>query len=277
MVPFPNLGSLLEGRLIKDGEKVVLQNPKLTAAAFYNRVLQYRRLLHKLGVRSQSKVAINNLAFPENTQAAFAVWLQGGILVLGERAERTAEVVISKEMKFPESSGGKRSNPKPQLEADAVWQIKNDRIIRLSHYNCLVNTYALRRMLNLPRGSRVWYESETVDMIWVVLNVLLPQYGGFSIDRKNPTVRFGESPDSDFQIRRQWTSLEDTEPQSLYALPEHTAFVALGEKIFPFLDFDMQPDGIQLSGPAVMNGYVDEALTRKVCTDSGLRLPFPFI
>ncbi|MFQ6614249.1 MAG: hypothetical protein ACE5D1_05340, partial [Fidelibacterota bacterium] len=86
-----------------------------------------------------------------------------------------------------------------------------------------------------------------------------------------------ESPDSDFQIRRQWTSLEDTEPQSLYALPEHTAFVALGEKIFPFLDFDMQPDGIQLSGPAVMNGYVDEALTRKVCTDSGLRLPFPFI
>ncbi len=278
MVPFPNLGSLLEGRLIKDRGKVFVQNPRLNVAEFYNRVQQYRRLLHDLGVRSQSKVSIGHLTFPENAQAAFAVWFLGGIVVFGAKAGTIADVTLSKETALPKySEDAALPNPKPRLEADAVWQINGDRIIRLSHYNCLVNTYALRRMLNLPRDSHVWYESETMDMVGFILNVLLPHYGGYSVDKENPTVRFGDSPVSDVQIRRQWTSLENTDPQSLYVLPEHTAFVALGKKVFPFLDFEVHPKGIQLSGPAVMNGYTDEALTRKVCTESGLQLPFPAI
>jgi len=168
-------------------------------------------------------------------------------------------------------------NPKPRLEADAVWQIDGDRTIRLSHYNCLVNCYALKRTLNLPMGTRLWYTDDHRDSAWVILTALFPFYGGYILDPQAPDVQIGTGANDDFHIQRRWTTLTDTHPQSLYYLPEHTAFVAVGSKTLPFMDLQIESKALIIRGHAVMNGYIDAEQTQKVCTESGLRLPLPGI
>ncbi|NOZ74263.1 MAG: long-chain fatty acid--CoA ligase [FCB group bacterium] len=279
MVPFPNLGSLLEGRMIKDQDQLILDHPPLTIRAFDERVQQFRRLIHTKGVRQGTPVALENIPFPDDMALAFAIWTQGGILVLGESDKASTCVIISSGDILNLSSDKAMNIPhvKPLPETDAVWQVVGDHTIRLSHYNCLVNCYALKRTLNLPRDARIWYANEYRDSAWIILTVLLPHYGGYLLDSQAPTVRIGDAANDHFCIRRHWTALTDTRPQSLYYLPEHTAFVAVGSKILPFLDIRTESDPLILRGHAVMNGYSQARETEKVYTKAGLRLPFPHI
>ena len=105
---------------------------------------------------------------------------------------------------------------------------------------------------------------------WIVLKTILPLYTGTSISEKSANIIFGTKSDADFQVKFEWTNLIDTDPQSLYILPEATAILAIGKTPNHIMSIDKNKDVIKINGHSVMMGYLDDKENNKVFKSGSL-------
>ncbi|RMF09476.1 MAG: hypothetical protein D6762_03590 [Candidatus Neomarinimicrobiota bacterium] len=277
MVPFPNLGSLLEGKTIKEGNQVLFAGPGGTVAEVQQAVTSWLPELRSRGVEPGTVVTLTASDPRLFLVQAFAVWTLGGILYLGQDPFDRVQIRLSDRIVPSTPEMEFRLRWRPHLETEAVWQEKGDTCIRLSHYNLLINAYALHRVLALPPGRRLLVQAKVQDTADLLCQCLLPLLGNHTLVKSGPDVVIGSEADCTYRVARSWRRLVSTDPPTLYYLPEHTAFVALNEHLFPYVDLRLEDDQVVFSGHAAMLGYATEAETARVLTKEGYRVPLPAI
>ncbi|MFQ6612836.1 MAG: hypothetical protein ACE5D2_07010 [Fidelibacterota bacterium] len=286
MVPYPNLGSLVEGQTIKYGEKLVFVDSGLTNNRVFQLVQQTANWLTAQKIHPGDRVLAETLPFPEAAILAHGVWSLGAILVItGDQDYNLATDLTTPVITVPEDVDllrEIRQQPaefiptyRPQLNQEALVLCNAGTGIRLSHYNLLVNTNGVMQALKLENELTFFVDLPPTSTAWVVLQLLLPFYSGAAITSQNPDLRIAlpeQDPNTDFIVDFDWTSLEELNPPHLYVKPENTAFLALNRDPLHLtaLKGGNKPDCIQ--GHSVMMGYLDDRLNERVYKDGWLKI-----
>ena len=107
-----------------------------------------------------------------------------------------------------------------------------------------------------------------------MLKTILPLYTGTSISDKSANITFSTKSDADYQVKFEWTKLTDTNPQSLYILPEATAVLAFGNTPNHIVSIIDNKDSFAINGHSVMMGYIDDKENNKVFKSGSLIISF---
>ena len=71
-------------------------------------------------------------------------------------------------------------------------------------------------------------------------------------------------------LKFEWTNLIDTNPQSLYILPEATAILTIGSTPNHVVSIIEETNNFKINGHSVMMGYLDDNLNNKVFISGSL-------
>ena len=280
MVPYPNLRSLVDGQNIKFGEKMVYADLELTSDKIYRLAQQTANWLVAKGIKPKDHILIDKLPFPQTEILAFGIWTLGasmvitsdGDLVSAKKAISPTIVISSetdyfKEIKsFPENHD---PSFKPLLQHEAMVFWENQKGIRLSHYNLLVNANGIQHAVDLFEDQTYYVNLEPNSMPWVILQVMFPLYTGAPMTSKDPDMIFGIN-EGDFHISFEWNKLKETTPPTLYVCNENTAFLSMNDSPIHLTGLDNNINPKKISGHSVMMGYLDNQLNEKTFKEDGL-------
>jgi len=272
MVPYPNLRSLVVGQCIKFSENCLFQDLNMTNGEFLKQINKTANWLIQKGIQKDNRLLVYGLASPKMEILSYAIWSIGALLVIINdydlEFELTVEqinpeLIIDKISKKDISEIQNQSSEYQeicniQLYDDAIIYFKNERGIRLSHYNLLINTYGLLKYLNILHSDILNIDIPNNTTAAIVLKTILPLYAGTSVTNNSAKIKFGTDEKSDYQIVIDWNKLENTNPQSLYVLPEATAILAIGATPNHLIAIDETENYLIINGHSVMQGYLNK-------------------
>ncbi|HCN23913.1 MAG TPA: hypothetical protein DIS65_00905, partial [Candidatus Marinimicrobia bacterium] len=197
MVPYPNLHALVEGQNVKYKDHLLYHDLSMTNEGFFIRVQKAAHWLKASGVHPKDRVMMAGLPFPTAEIIAFGIWTMGAILVLTaqndlKRAKTACQPIFTVP---PELDLEKEINVfdeqfipafKPNLQEEAVIYWRDEKAIRLSHYNLLINANGIQKKLDLFEKDSFYIKLKADSTAWVVLQAILPLYTGAGITSKNP-------------------------------------------------------------------------------------------
>ena len=155
------------------------------------------------------------------------------------------------------------------LEDEAAVLIKNKIGYQYSNYNLLVNTNGILQGIDLFSDQSYCVNLKANSMPWLILQVILPLYSGSTIDSQNPTITIGNK-DSDFLINEKWNTIKETNPPTIYACNENTAFLAINKKPVHLTEISEYQRPLFIKGHSVMMGYLDEEQSNKAYKNNAL-------
>lgn len=287
MVPYPNLGSLPEGQTIKYGDLVLYKNIQMTNNDFFYRVGKTANWLVRNGVQPDDRILVKNMKFPNAEILAFGIWTLGASIVItsGNESEQVKDIVkpqmiidnldqtiissIDKESKefYP--------NKKPLLNSEALVYLNNNRGIRLSHYNLLVNAYGVQQKLNIAPDTTIQIDIATNSTAWVVLQAILPLYSRAAITTGNADIKISDDSNNksaDYKIENDLSDITKSKPNNIYILPEATAVLCIGNDPNFLTSYNFKKNTLAINGPSVMMGYLDDTESNRVFTENSLEL-----
>ncbi len=306
MVPYPNLGSLVEGQNIKLADKTWYTPHDITYGQLLNRIRKTANWLLDHGIGNNDYVLLLNCPSPEAEILAYAVWTLGAIVVLAgdddpegvlaaikpklivgeadENFENLEIIAVGADLKaYPGAAGnypielGTRWQAALDQDALVFWQ--SGRGIRLSHYNLLVNANGVRIVMETDNYDSLRINLPTNSTAWVILQTLLPVYTGIEWDPEEGLLTIGyprQYENMDFLINFRWWKPLNQEIPELTIVPEATAVILIDEDIVPMLEVDRCETGsLCLSGHTVMQGYLDDHSNAQVFTNGWLKLSVP--
>jgi hypothetical protein len=290
MVPYPNVGSVLEGQVIKLGNRPLYASEGLSYNDFHMQVLKVAQWLTLNGLESRNRVLIKNVQFPQAEIFAFAVWTVGASLILldSDYDEQTLSLAkpdmvldgseIIGRVNFGSTGTFFPQHSKPLLMDEALVFITGSRGICLSHYNLLVNASGVLYELNLTESSKLQMSLLSNSTAWIVLQTILPLYSGATITTDHPDIIFISDSEVDPQgneiiIDYNWRGMEESNNQrQMFIVPEATAFLALGKKPIKLMEIDLQAHQMAIRGHSVMMGYLDEEMNNTVFRNDSMIL-----
>ena len=303
MVPYPNLGTLVEGQNIKLKDQVWLAKEKLTYAGLDQQIRKTVNWLEDLGITNHDRIILHGCPTPAAEIMAFGIWSVGASMVLvgdgdmeGAIRATGPKLIIGKvpetdsaipaiEINWEKdafqqfsSATGDRSTPrhKALLTDEALVYWFNRRGIRLSHYNLLVNTSNLLARLDLDKFTSVRVDLPADSTAWAVLQLLLPVYAGIELDPRAGQFiisRPGQWKNPAILINYQRAAESGDGSHRLVICPENTAGLMIDGEPLPLTEIH-QAAGADLiiRGHSVMMGYLDEELNDAVFRNDGLKI-----
>jgi len=273
MIPYPSMRSLIEGQNIKFAEQVIFEKLSITNLKFYELIQQTAHWLDSLGLRPKERIILTELDFPQTEIFLFGIWHLGAIAVIPANESLGSvkkycdtNLVIESGINLfdaiknlPTSFDPKY---KPLLDNEALVTFEKGVGIRLSHYNLLVNTNSIQKVINLKSRTRFSCNLKPVSSAWAVLKAILPIYCGCIFDTQNPEFTIGES-DADFIIRKDLENLNDFGKNELAVCPENAAILTKGKEALHLTEFHIKESELEIHGHSVMMGYVDDALNEE--------------
>ena len=271
MVPYPNIFSLVEGQNVKYRDALLYKDLSITNKDFLDLTNRAASWLTSIGGKPESRIFLPSLPFPYSEIMAFGIWNLGGTVVLTDDESLptrkgfeclnlvSTEIDIQRELS--------KSNPDftPRFRAnlldEALIFLEKDNGIRLSHYNLLVNANGVQISLCLQRGSSLKVNMSPNTTAWVVLQVILPFYTGTEITHKKADTTFslpGQFENPDYLIQPEWSSIEKTDPPTLYLLPENGGILSINDEPIHLTHYETDNKKLKISGHSVMMGYLDE-------------------
>ncbi|MCP4711415.1 MAG: hypothetical protein GY869_22575, partial [Planctomycetes bacterium] len=206
MIPYPNLGSLVDGQNIKLADRFWYLPQQLSYADLLQRINQTANWLEQLSITNHDRVYLANCSTPAAEILAHAIWLVGGSVVIGTDQQKildgcepkliignsTADngsvdkISIDKEEKqYPKITekfpSNYRSKHKALLSDEALVYWSGDRGIRLSHYNLLINANGSLSQLASDRDTALRINLPATTTAWAVLQAILPIYAGIGM------------------------------------------------------------------------------------------------
>ncbi|MBT3496958.1 MAG: hypothetical protein HN913_05170 [Candidatus Marinimicrobia bacterium] len=287
MTPYPNIAAVIEGQNIKYADLIIHEASGMTNHDFYAKVQQTSHWLESLGLKTEERVFLPSLPFPQGEILAFGIWHFGASLVLSssEWEERTlseseCKNIIPKELDLFEtvSSFPKEYNPKHKANLDdeaVIYWTKNGHGIQLSQYNILANVNGVQYFLNLLGEEKIYTDLKSDSMEWLVFQTILPLYAHSLFTDKNPNCLIGRKNQFNNQ---NFTLMEDLSRFSKYTdtdiliSPENTCALSLGQDPLHMTNITENADSLCIEGHSVMMGYLDESLNEKSFHDNALHL-----
>ena len=269
MVPYPNIASLIDGMIVKHSDKMLYTDEGWTRMDFHNKVKRTANWLGGQGVNPKERVSLGPLSFPDAELLAFAVWTLGASLVIADEStsEEAAKITNASfsilESPFPDCLSGQPDAFEPTyiplLSDEALIFCLPDKSVRLSHYNILVNTYAVEKALSLDDKTVHFSELKPNSTAWVVLQLLLPLYTGGSFSSNASTCHFGK----DIQLLEGPQFFHKLKPREICIVPENTAVLSIGKKAVHMTGIKEESNKLQIEGHSVMMGYLDNNMNDK--------------
>lgn len=269
MVPYPNIASIVDGMIVKHSNKMLYADQGWTRFDFHNKVKQAANWLSNKGVYPKERVYLADLPSPDAELLAFAVWTLGASLVIAdesasEEAEKITDASFSiLESPFPDCFNNQPDTFDPTyiplLSDEAMVYCRAENSIRLSHYNILVNTYAVEKGLKLTDDSVIYSELKPDGTAWAVLQAVLPLYCGGSFSKENPNCRFGK----DFSLVDGPQSLKNLRSDDVCIFPENTAVLSIGSEPIHMTGIKEENQMFLIEGHSVMMGYLENELNQQ--------------
>ena len=272
MVPYPNIFSLVEGQNVKYKDSLLYKDLSITNKDFLDLTNRAASWLTSIGGKPESRIFLPSLPFPYSEIMAFGIWNLGGTIVLTDdeslpkRKDFECLNLISTEIDIRGELS--KSNPDftPKFRAnlldEAMIFLEKDNGIQLSHYSLLVNANGVQISLDLQRGSSVKVNMFPNTAAWVVLQVILPFYTGIEITHKKADTTFslpGQFENPDYLIQPEWSSIEKTDPPTLYLLPENGGILSINDEPIHLTYYEADNKKLKITGHSVMMGYIDDA------------------
>jgi len=273
MIPYPSMRSLIEGQNIKFSEQVIFEKLSITNLQFYELIQQTAHWLDSLGLKPKERIILTELDFPQTEILLFGIWHLGAIAVIPAK-ESLGSVKKYCDTNLVIESGinlfdAIKDLPttfdpkyKPLLDNEALVTFEKGVGIRLSHYNLLVNTNSIQKVIKLKSRTRFSCNLKPVSSAWAVLKAILPIYCGCIFDTQNPEFTIGEA-DADFIIRKDLENLNDFGKNELAVCPENAAILTKGKEALHLTEFHIKESELEIHGHSVMMGYVDDALNEE--------------
>ncbi len=282
MVPYPSMRSLIEGQNIKYSEQLIFEKPRITNLKFYELIQQTSHWLNSLGLKPKKRIILTQLDFPQTEILLFGIWHLGAIAVIPADESLSSikkycdtNLVIESGINLFDAIAGLPTsfNPKykPLLDNEALVTFEKGSGIRLSHYNLLVNTNSIQKVLKLKSRTRFSCNLKPTSSTWAVLKAILPIYCGCIIDTNNPEFTIGES-DSDFIIRKDLKNLKDFGNNELAICPENSAVLTKGQTPLHLTDLAIHQRLLKIQGHSIMMGYLNDTLNKKSFYDKAFHL-----
>jgi len=282
MIPYPSMRSLIEGQNIKFAEQVIFEKLSITNLKFYELIQQTAHWLDSIGLKPKERIILTELDFPQTEILLFGIWHLGAIAVIpaneslgSVKAHCDTNLVIESGINLfdaikdlPTSFDPKY---KPLLDNEALVTFEKGVGIRLSHYNLLVNTNSIQKVINLKSRTRFSCSLKPISSSWAVLKAILPIYCGCIFDTQNPEFTIGES-DSDLIIRNDLKNLKDFGNNELAICPENSAVLTKGQTPLHLTDLAIHEKLLKIQGHSIMMGYLDDKLNEKYFYDNAFHL-----
>ncbi len=282
MVPYPNLRALAVGQCIKFSNSILYKDIGLTNDTFLRSINQYANWLSSNGITKNDRVFVRNIPSPTMEIISYAIWSIGALLVISKENEidlainkTKPKLIIDKITDQDKSTIDKQSDDYIEISTtllldEAVIYFTNGNGILLSHYNLLVNTYGIQKHLNILHNDILNIDIRQNTTAGIILKTILPLYAGSSISDESANIIFSTKSDANYRVRFEWTNLLDTDPQSLYILPEATAILAIGSTPNHIVSIIEGKNNLTINGHSVMMGYLDDRENSKVFKSGSL-------
>ena len=300
MIPYPNLGALVDGQNIKLAKKIWFVPQKLSYVDLLQRINQTANWLEQLGITNHDRVYLDNCPTPAAEILAHAIWLIGGSVVIGSDLPQILggcqpKLIIGKstagiggidiipigegQKQYPKIAEkfpvGYESKHKALLSDEALVFWNDDRGIRLSHYNLLINTNGALSQLAPDRATTLQINLPATSTAWAVLQAILPIYAGIGMSPDEGELGIGieKSEAIDYYLNYDLKSILSDDRQ-IHILPETTAVLKIGDNLIPLTKIVKTDAGkIIMSGHSVMMGYTDDTINDESFTEIGLEIP----
>lgn len=282
MIPYPSMRSLIEGQNIKYGNQIVLKNNNITNFKFYELIQKTANWLTKQNIEPKERIILPKLKSPQSEILLYSIWQIGATAVLSKKIisntiknkYRIKELKLNNTLfseinKFPNTFQPKY---KPLLNEEALITFEKDYGIKLSHYNLLVNTNGLAKLINKKGRIRYSCNIDFYSSGWVILKAILPIYNGYIIDENNPQLTISNS-NADFNIRYDIKNLNKFKKNDIAMFPENSGAIAIGKESIHLSKFLINTDSIQLEGHSVMMGYLDQKQNKNSFVNNSLIVP----
>ena len=282
MIPYPSMRSLIEGQNIKFSKQVIFEKLSISNLKFYELIQQTAHWLDSIGLKPKERIILTELDFPQTEILLFGIWHLGAIAVIPANESLGSvktlcdtNLVIKSGINLfdaikdlPTSFDPKY---KPLLDNEALVTFEKGMGIKLSHYNLLVNTNSIQKVINLKSRTRFSCSLKPISSAWAVLKAILPIYCGCIFDTQNPELTIGES-DSDFIIRKDLKNLKDFGNNELAICPENSAVLTKGKIPLHLTDLAIHEKLLKIQGHSIMMGYLDDKLNEKSFYDNAFHL-----
>ncbi len=264
MVPYPDIAAIVDGMIIKHGDKLLYSDLSWTRKDVHNRIKQTANWLRDQGVHPKERVFLGPISFPDAEVLAFAVWTLGASLVISdpsmaaEAANKTGAGFSILESPFPDCLAGKPESFDatyiPLLSDEALVYCAEGKNIRLSHYNILVNTNGVEKSLELTAESVLYSELSAQSTAWTVLQVVLPLYTGGTFSKTNPDCWIGKN----YTLQFGTPNPKTIQMNEITILPENTAVLSIGNKPIHMTNIEYEKETLKIEGHSIMMGYLDD-------------------
>jgi hypothetical protein len=282
MIPYPSMRSLIEGQNIKFSKQVIFEKLSISNLKFYELIQQTAHWLDSIGLKPKERIILTELDFPQTEILLFGIWHLGAIAVIPANESLGSvktlcdtNLVIKSGINLfdaikdlPTSFDPKY---KPLLDNEALVTFEKGMGIKLSHYNLLVNTNSIQKVINLKSRTRFSCSLKPISSAWAVLKAILPIYCGCIFDTQNPELTIGES-DSDFIIRKDLKNLKDFGNNELAICPENSAVLTKGKIPLHLTDLAIHEKLLKIQGHSIMMGYLNDKLNEKSFYDNAFHL-----
>ncbi|NQT97930.1 MAG: acyl--CoA ligase [Candidatus Marinimicrobia bacterium] len=297
MIPYPNLGTLIEGQNIKLAKRIWYGPQEITYANLLQRIDRTANWLESKNISNNDRILLVNCPSPEAEILAFGIWSVGAVLVLVGDDDIDGAITATK----PKLIIGNNPNPAATIEFTAPgfitaacrelsdkYQVKhkallsdealvywfNGKGVRLSHYNLLINTNGVHLTIISNDTKSLTVNLPANSTIWAVLQLLLPIYAGIELNHTAGDIYIGRMDQfdkPDFLVTNNPNNTDKDNPPRILIVPENTAVAQVGGT--PVLMTEIKrvnDDRLLIKGHSVMMGYLGDALNELVFTTEGL-------
>jgi hypothetical protein len=280
MIPYPSMRSLIEGQNIKYGNQLIIKNDNITNSKYHQLIQQTAHWLTHKGLKPKDRIVLPKLPKYQSEILLFSIWQIGATVVLSREplSKKYQNDFKIKEINFNKKdilsniiSFPKIYNPKhkPLLSEEALITFENGSGIQLSHYNLLINTSGVLKLINKKGRIRYSCEVDFHTSGWVILKAILPIYAGYIYDDNNSDLTIAKS-NADFNIRYDLNNLDIFNNNDIAMCPQNSGIISVGRNPVHLTQLSRTKSKLILKGHSVMMGYLDQKLNEKSFKEKSL-------
>ena len=185
MIPYPGTQAIIEGQIIKYGDKSIFSDYNLKNIEFYELIQKMANWLTDQGINPKDNVVIEENSSLHSLLLLYSLWHMGAKGVFLENSNvKINKKLNAKRINFEiDFQKTLKSYPpvfipkyKALLDETAIIMITVDKSIFLSHYSLLVNANSIQKALDLKSGMNFYCDLKANSTFWVVICAILPIY-----------------------------------------------------------------------------------------------------
>ena len=272
MIPYPGTQAIIEGQIIKYGDKSIFSDYNLKNIEFYELIQKMANWLTEQGINPKDNVVIEENSSLHSLLLLYSLWHMGakGVFLENSNVKINKKLNVKRinfEIDFQKTLMSYPSvfipKYKALLDETAIIMITGAKSIFLSHYSLLVNANSIQKALDLRSGMNFYCDLKANSTFWVVICAILPIYTMCPFTKKDPqcTFTYDEiSQKQGYRLRKDLENIEDFKVNDIALCKENSAVLAVKNNPIHLTDFKVKENELWIKGHSLMSGYLEEEL-----------------